>query len=229
MTAGSSYTEGETFEDRKLTGLMSGSFRLLLSPAVPVTMTMIFPDPKITGGLELRLASSVSVTIPESVNPLGKFPPPVERMPSMVAWASLIGTPLEAGYLEEQASFANDFKQLATPTPREPASGQKFLMVRFRMDTESQFVPIDYRIAEQDSNTVYKPMGVAFGDSPVYVQGLDYEKLSLKSGQETKPLEKAGKLAGWTLKTGEVKILFEVSPAKEFVFIHGDTQFVIEL
>lgn len=229
LTAGSSFIEGDSYEDRPLIGLNSGSFRLTLSPASPVTMTLILPDPKSPGDLELSLSSEVAVTIPEPVNPLGKFPPPLEKMPAMVARSPIIGTPIEAGYLTEQPSFASDHKQIASPALRAPGSGLKFLLVRFQVDADAQLVPLDYRIAEQESNTIYKPVGVSFGDSPVYVQGLDYEQLALKMGGETKPTLQAGKPAGWSLKTGEVRMLYEVAPADEFIFIHGDTQFLIEL
>lgn len=229
LTAGSSFIEGDKYEDRPLIGLNSGSFRVSLSPASPVTMTILLPDPKTTGNLELSLSSEVAVTIPEPVNPLGKFPPPVEKMPAMVARSPIIGTPVEAGYLSEQASLASDYKQIASAAPAAPGSGLKHLVVQFHVDADVQFVPLDYRIADQESNTIYKPHGVAFGDSPVYVKGLDYEQLALKLGSETQPSLQGGKPVGWTLKTGEVKLLFEVAPAKEFIFIHGDTQFLIEL
>lgn len=229
LTAGSSFIEGDKYEDRPLIGLNSGSFRLSLSPASPVTMTIILPDPRTPGELELSLSPEVAVTVPEPVNPLGKFPPPVEKMPSMVAWSPIIGTPIEAGYLSEQPSIASDHKQMAAAAPVAPGSGLKHLMVRFRVDADAVFVPLDYRIADQESNTIYKPVAVSFGDSPVYVKGLDYEHLALKLGGETKPSLQGGKPVGWTLKTGGVNLLFEVAPAKEFIFIHGDTQFLIEL
>jgi hypothetical protein len=229
LTAGSSFIEGDKYEDRDLIGLNSGSYRLTLAPANPVTMTIILPDPKTSGELELSLTSEVAVTIPEPVNPLGKFPPPVEKMPAMVAWSPIIGTPIEAGYLSESVSMASDHKQIGSPAPRAAGSGLKYLLVRFRVDSGAQFVPLDYRIAEQESNTVYKPIGVSFGDSPVYVKGLDYEQLALKMGGETRPTLQGGKPNGWTLKTGEVRLLFEVAPADAFIFIHGETQFLIEL
>jgi hypothetical protein len=228
LTAGSSYIEGDTYEGKALVGLNSGGFRLPVSPA-PVTMTALFPDPKVPGNLELELSSAVAVTIPEPVNPLGKFPPPVEKMPSLVAWSPIIGTPTDAGFLADSASVAADYKRFASPAPRPAGSGLKYLMVQFRMDADAQFTPIDYRIAEQESNTVYKALGVSFGESPVYVSGLDYEQLALKLGSETKPTVQSGKLIGWNLKTGDVKLLFEVAPAKAYVFIHGGTQFLIEL
>lgn len=228
LTAGSSFSEGESYEGRDLIALDTGGFRLPLSPDKSVTATLIFPNPKLAGDMELQLSSSVAVRVPEPVNPLGKFPPPVEKMPDMVAWASLIGTPIDAGYLSDSASIAADANQLSSPMPSEPGDGLRYLMVRFRVEQESQFVPIDYRIAEQESHTIYRPLAAAFGDSPIYVKGLGYEKLALKFGNATEPLRQGGQLTGWTLKTPEVTLLYEVSPAREFVFIHGDTQFVIE-
>jgi hypothetical protein len=229
LTAGSSFIEGDTYEDRPLIGLNAGSFRLPLSPASPVTVTILLPDPKTPGELELSLSPEVAVTVPEPVNPLGKFPPPVEKLPSMVARSPIIGTPIEAGFLPEPPALASDHKQIASAAPSAPGSGLKHLMVRFRVDADAQFVPLDYRIADEESNTIYKPIGIAFGDSPVFVKGLDYEQLALKPGSETKPTLQGGKPNGWTLKTGDVKLLFEVAPAEEFIFIHGDTQFLIEL
>ncbi len=229
LTAGSTYSEGESYEGKKLIALDAGSFRLPLTAGTTTTMTLILPDPKIPGDLELQLTSAVAVQVPEPVNPLGKFPPPVEKMPSMVAWSPLVGSPINAGYLPGQASIAKTFQQLSSPSPQSPGDGLQYLMVRFRVERESQFVPIDYRLAEQESNTVYRPVGVAFGESAVYVKGMDYDKLDLTFGTATAPKHQGGKLKGWTLKTHEITLLYEVAPAKDFVFIHGTTQFVIEL
>jgi hypothetical protein len=102
-------------------------------------------------------------------------------------------------------------------------------MVQFRVQEESLFVPIDYRLAEQESSTIYRPVAVAFGESAVYVKGLDYEKFPLNFGAATEPAQQGGKLTGWTLKTSNVTLLYEVAPSREFVFLHGSTQFVIEL
>jgi hypothetical protein len=229
LTAGSSFTEGETYEGKDLIGLATGSFRVPLSAGTSVTATLIFPDPKLAGDLELTLSSSIALEVPEPVNPLGKYPPPLEKMPGMVAWASMIGTPMDAGYLPGEATFAGSFKQLSMPTPASAGDGLRYLMVQFRVQEESLFVPIDYRLAEQESSTIYRPVAVAFGESAVYVKGLDYEKFPLNFGAATEPAQQGGKLTGWTLKTSNVTLLYEVAPSREFVFLHGSTQFVIEL
>lgn len=229
LNANSTYVEGETYEGLDLIGLESGSIRISLSPTSMVTATLIFPDPKIPGDLSLKLSSTQSVEIPEPLNPLGKFPPPVEKLPAMVAWSSLIGTPTAAGFLGDRASIVANSKQLSSPTPTDPQDGLRFLVVTFRVEEESQFVPIDYRVAVRESNTIYRPVAVAFGESPVFVKGLDYEKFPLNFGSTTAPQHQGGRLTGWTLKTHEVRLLYEVEPAQEYIFIHGNTQFVIEL
>jgi hypothetical protein len=229
LTAGSLKVEGETYEDRDLIGLDVGGVRVSLTPAGPVNATIILRDPKVPGDLDLKLSSSRSVRIPEPVNPLGKFPPPVEKLPAMVAWAPLIGSPLDAGFLSERASIAPDSKQIASASPQSPRDGLKYLVVSFRVEREAEFVPIDYRVADQESNTIYRPVAVAFGDSPVFVKGLDYEKLALNFGSANAPDHQGGRLAGWTLKSREVKLLYEVAPSEAYVFIHGNSQFVIEL
>ena len=227
LTAGSSYTEGERYERRELIGLASGSVRLPLSPGKDVTMTVIFPDPRLTGDLDLRLSPSVAVRMPGPAHSLGKFRPPVEKMPALVAWVPLVGSPTEAGYLPDPPAMAPTFKELSAAAPAKPDDGLRYLMVRFRIEQESRFVPIDYRIAEQESNTIYRPVAVDFGEAGVYVQGLDYEKLDLKMGNQTAPAQQGTKLTGWTVKSPIVTLLYEVSPADEFVFLHGDTQFLI--
>ena len=229
LTGGSLKVEGETYEGKDLIGLEAGGFRVSLTPGSLVNATLILRDPKVPGDLDLKLSSTRSVRIPALVNPLGKFPPPVERLPAMVAWAPLIGSPLDAGFLSERASIAPDSKQIASASPQSPGDGLKYLVVSFRAEREAEFVPIDYRVADQASNTIYRPVAVAFGDSPVFVKGLDYEKISLKFGTANAPDHQGGRLAGWTLKTREVKLLYEVAPADAYVFIHGNTQFVIEL
>lgn len=229
LTPTSTYIEGETYEGRDLIGLESGSFHVSLSPATTVTATLIFPDPKIPGDLDLKLSATHSVRIPEPINPLGKFPAPVEKLPGMVAWAPLIGTPTAAGILGDRASIALNSKQLSSPTATDPADGLRHLVVTFRVDEETQFVPIDYRVAIRDSNTIFRPIGVAFGESPIYVKGLDYEKIPMKFGDTSAPEHQGGRLTGWNLKAHEVRLLYEVEPAQQYIFIHGNTQFVIEL
>ncbi|MCA9073114.1 MAG: hypothetical protein KDA84_29530 [Planctomycetaceae bacterium] len=229
LSQNSTYIEGETYEGRDLIGVESGSFLVSLSPTTPVLATLIFPDPKIPVDLDLKLSATHSVPVPEPLNPLGKFPPPVEKLPGMVAWAPLIGTPTAAGILGDRVSMAPNSKQLSSPTFKNPDDGLRFLVVTFRVDEETQFVPIDYRVAIRESNTVYRPIGVAFGESSVFVKDLDYKKVPLKFGDTTAPQHQSGRLTGWTLKTQEVRLLYEVEPVKEYIFIHGSTQFVIEL
>ena len=96
------------------------------------------------------------------------------------------------------------------------------------MEQDALFVPVDYRLADRESNTIYRPLAVAFGDSPTFVKGLDYEKIPLTLGDKTAPKLQGGRPAGWTLKTREVALLYEVAAAPEYVFLHGNTQFVIE-
>ncbi len=234
---GSLYTPGETYkpdegkrEDEKpLYALNTGGFRVPLSPNSPVTVLMIIPDPKVDGDLELHLTPSVALNIPEPVNPLGKFPPPVDKMPGMVARTPLMGTPIYAGFLSEQASVAANSKQLASPSSANPKGDSRYLVVRFRVAEETPFAPIDYRVADGDTLTIYRPLAVAFGESPIYVKGLDYEEILLAFGSATAPVHKAGQLTGWALKKPEVTLLYEVPASKSYVFLHGITQFVIEL
>ncbi len=226
-TAGSAIIEGETYEGQKLIGLDSGGFRLALSPGTTTEMLMIFPYPP-AGDLDLKLSPSVAVSIPEPVNPLGKFRPPLDKLPSMVAWAQIVGQPTEAGYLPGRASIAPSAKQIDAATPTNPPDGQRFLVVRFRIEQDALFVPVDYRIADRESNTIYRPLAVAFGDSPTFVKGLDYEKIPLMLGDQTAPKLQGGRPTGWTLKTRDIALLYEVPAAPDFVFLHGNTQFVIE-
>ena len=90
-------------------------------------------------------------------------------------------------------------------------------------------MPIDYRLVEQESNTIYRPVAVALGGSATYVKGLDYEKIPLKFGEADTPQHTSGQVSGWTLKKREVKLIYEVAPSDAFIFLHGGTQFVIEL
>lgn len=229
LMEGSSYVEGETYEGRELIGLDSGGFRVPLSPGSPTQATMIFRDEKIAGDLDLRLSTTRSVRIPEPINPSGKFPPPVEKLPGMVAWAPIIGTPIDAGFATEDVSIALNFKKLSSPAASPPGDGLRHLVVTFRVDQSALFVPLDYRVAEPESNTVYRPIAAAFGDSPVFVKGLEYEKIALERGDADGPKQQGGRLSGWTFKAGTVQLLYEVAPAQEYIFIHGNTQFVIEL
>lgn len=229
LTAGSLKVDGESYEGRELIGLDSGGFRVSLSPQNPVDVTMILRDPKTSGDLDLKLSSTKSVRISESGNALGKFPPPVEKLPAMVAWAPLVGSPTDAGFLSGRASIAPSLKEFASPTPSTPRDGLRHLAVTFRVERQGEFVPIDYRVADKESNTIYRPLAVAFGESPVFVKGLDYEKINLQFGKADAPQQQAGRLSGWTLKAPEVKFLYEVAPSDSYIFQHGDTQFVIEL
>ncbi len=225
--AGSTIVEGERYEDQELIGLDSGGFRVDLAPGKTTSVLMIFPNPP-AGDLDLTLSPAVAVAVPEPVNPLGKFRPPLDKLPGMVAWAQIIGPPTDAGFLSDRAAIAASAKQIDAATPTSPPDGQRFLVVRFRMEQDALFVPVDYRIADRESNTIYRPFAVAFGDSPTFVKGLDYEKIPLTLGNATAPKLQASRPAGWTLKTPEVSLLYEVAPAQEYVFLHGNTQFVVE-
>ncbi|WP_166820194.1 hypothetical protein [Thalassoroseus pseudoceratinae] len=219
---------GERFENRELFGLLSGGVTFPVDPAEPARMQLFFPNPPATSELYLHFPGVSPVSLADAVEPLSKFPTPETRMPDYVARAPIVGEAVDAKFLSGSVPMADNPANWQATRPQTPGSGQRFLTLEFKVSGDAEFTPNDY-VLFTPGVVRYQPVAVSFGGTDKFVRGLGYSQMKLTTGPQTAPVGSSSQPTGWTLAKPTLTLLYELPSEPRYVFVHGETQFVIEI
>ena len=218
---------GERFDNRELFGLLSGGVTFPIDPSEPARLQIFFANPPKTSELYLHFPGVSPISLADSVEPMSKFPSPEKRMPDYVARAPIVGEAIDAKTLTGPVQIADNPANWKSTRPQSPSGSERFLTLQFQVNGDAEFTPNDYVLFTP--NVVrYQPIAVSFGDSDSFVRGLGYSQLKLTSGPQTAPTGESSSPTGWTLAKPTLTLLYRVPTEPNYVFVHGETQFVIE-
>ena len=218
---------GERFENKELFGLLSGGVTFPVDPAEPSRLQIFFPNPPGTSELYMHFPGVSPISLADAVEPLSKFPTPETRMPDYVARSPIVGEAVDAQFRTGSVSVADSPGNWQSGRPQSPGEGNQFLAIEFQVSGDEEFTANDY-VLFTPGVVRYQPFAVAFGGEATFVRGLGYRQLKLSAGPQTAPIG-SSQPTGWTLAKPTLTLLYEVPSEPSYVFVHGETQFSIEM
>lgn len=219
LLAGTDYYDN-TYKDKPMKELENGGMAVSLEPGRPITLFLVFPNPPFENGLSLHFPGKPPLDMVSAGDVLGEIRPAIPRGVAKIARAPIVGEPVKVNVIKGNILIDAGGKSL---TPQGPGGGRQFVMLKFAIEGERQFVPRDY-VLRDAADTNYYPVAAAFGNASAQrIPGDGYEPVKLMPGEEDVVRKRKGQLLYWQYSRPEFFVLFAVPQSlSTYDFSHGN-------
>jgi hypothetical protein len=219
LLAGTDYYDN-TYKDKPMKELESGGFAVTLVPGRPITLFLVFPNPPFENGLALHFPGKAPLDMVSAGDVLGEIRPAIPRGVAKIARAPIVGEPVKVNVIKGNILVNTGGKSL---TAQGPGGGRQFIMLKFAIKGERQFVPRDY-VLRDAADTNYYPVAAAFGNAPAQrIPGDGYEPVKLMPGEVDVVRKRKGQLLYWQYAQPEFFVLFALPQSlTTYDFSHGN-------
>ena len=209
-----------TYKDKPMKELLNGGVSINVEPGRPITAFFVFPNPPFENGLTLHFPGQRPQDMVSSGDVLGELRPAIPRGVAKIARAPIVGDPVKVNVIKGNILIDTGGKSL---TAQGPGGGRQFIMLKFAVNGERQFVPRDYVIRDA-ADTNYYPIAAAFGNAPALrIPGDGYESVKLMPGEEDVVRKRKGQLLYWQYSKSEFLVLFALPTSlSTYDFSHGN-------
>jgi|GEM_PF-2372233 hypothetical protein len=209
-----------TYKDKPMKELLNGGVSINVEPGRPITAFFVFPNPPFENGLALHFPGKRPQDMVSAGDVLGELRPAIPRGVAKIARAPIVGDPVKVNVIKGNILIDTGGKSL---TAQGPGGGRQFIMLKFAINGERQFIPRDYVIRDAD-DTNYYPIAAAFGNAPALrIPGDGYDSVKLMPGEADVVRKRKGQLLYWQYSKPEFLVLFALPQSlSTYDFSHGN-------
>ncbi|MBT4865752.1 MAG: hypothetical protein HON53_11655 [Planctomycetaceae bacterium] len=209
-----------TYKGKPVKELLNGGMSINVEPGRPITAFFVFPNPPFENGLALHFPGKRPQDMVSAGDVLGELRPAIPRGVAKIARAPIVGDPVKVNVIKGNILIDTGGKSL---TAQGPGGGRQFIMLKFAIEGERQFVPRDYVLRDAADKNYY-PIAAAFGNAPAQrIPGDGYDSVKLMPGEEDVVRKRKGELLYWQYAKPEFLVLFALPASlSTYNFSHGN-------